>query len=174
MTGLLRALGAGVLLLALAACTQPDDDPEPIMPSESTSPTSPVSSPTPEPESAEEFVRRWVSLNREMLRTGDKSAFLAVSLRCSPCQGIADRVSEIYEAGGYVRTRGWTVLRIQRVTRQPASAQLTVLIRSAPTQYRESSSGEIKALPGGRLIELFELTMKHGEWRMVNFSEVEQ
>ena len=174
MTGLLRALGAGVLLLALAACTQPDDDPEPIMPSESTSPPSPASSPTPERESAEAFVRRWIRLTTQMQNSGNTTELRAISEGCETCLSFADRVDGIYRRGGWVHTRGWIVTSIRPVDPSSNAPEVYVGLTSTPTVLRESRSSPRKRLPGGKFHYFFLLERRHGEWNMIEYSQESQ
>ncbi len=57
----LAAVAAGRLVLALSSCSEDPVKPKPLEPDSSSS--SPTSSPseTPKPESAEDFIRRWMT-----------------------------------------------------------------------------------------------------------------
>lgn len=173
MTGLLRALGAGVLLLALAACTQPDDDPEPIMPSESTSaPTAPSSTPAPEPESPKAFVRRWVEAGNAMKDTGDASEYRSLSTGCSGCRDFADQVERFYRRGGWVRTEGWRITHVFPVPPpRQRQTEVKISIISAPTTYKKSRTSEPIHLTGGEFNYFISLMRRGTSWVVIGYAQ---
>src|SRR6478736_10431719 len=93
--------------VVLAGCT---DDPEPkpkIPETTSSSPTpTPTESETPEAESPEDFIRRWVKVGDEMQKTGKTAEYDAMSPNCKACQGFVDSVEEVYGAGGSAEFAG--------------------------------------------------------------------
>lgn len=175
----LRSLiASAVPLLLLVSCS--DDDPEPILaPSSSPTPTptpttesaEPSSTESAEPESPEEFIERWNELNTEMQNTGETEAFLGVSSNsCQPCSRISDAVSGYYDAGGFVETSGWTIRRIRALN--PGETKLAgfvVSVMSAPTEYKESSSADLKTLPGGPVEYTFTLTLRRSSWLVSDY-----
>ncbi len=97
-------------LLSLSACS---DDSSSSADPPTTAPTSassdPTSTPTDEGETPEEFVRRWVEVDRQMQNSGDTDEYRQITKGCTACKGVADQVEAIYEAGGYVKTDGWQI-----------------------------------------------------------------
>jgi hypothetical protein len=174
--GALPASAAALLAataLLLAGC---GDDTPPPTPSSSSVPTtaSPTTrSPTPQPESAEEFIRRWVQADIDMQNSGDTREFLALSANCQPCRNLAGVIEKYYSDGGFVRTDGWLILSIKRLPGTSSGDRL-VLVRvdGRPTQYRESSGSPIKSLPGGRTQFQFTLRRSGESWRVHDYVEV--
>ena len=85
----------------------------------------------------------------------------------------ADQVSSIYTAGGYVKTEGWTAKKV--TVSDPdddGSVRLTIDVRSAPTQYRESAHGQVHKLPGGSFRELMTLSPKGSSWVVTNLEQL--
>jgi hypothetical protein len=161
-----------VCVLWLAGCTE---DPEPIVapPSKSSSPAvSKTPTETPEPETPEEFIRRWSEADTLMQNTGDPSDYLALTDDCSPCRDFADRISGIYEAGGSVKTQGWEILKIKRGSPpNPKQGAYLVTIDSRPTVYTEAEGEKPQRLPGGRELYKVDVVSKGSEWRVLFFSE---
>ena len=123
-------LGATALLVGCGA-----DEPEPKFeaePSPSTSVSmSPSPSVTPDRETAEEFIRRWVDASTELQRTGETRQLLEMSKGCDACRGFAERVDAIYSDGGFVDTAGWKIVRIERDVQGPGQVMLRVHVSMA-------------------------------------------
>lgn len=163
---------AAVLALG-AGCSGDTVAAPPVSPSESASTSaSPSASSDPKPESAEEFIRRWVRAGTAMQNSGRTTRYLALAHRCSPCDRLATLVDAIYSNGGFVQTKGWYVRSIQPVgeVREPAIYSLG--IHSRPTSYKESARGSLKSLPGERTSYRVTLIAKGGTWLVVDFYEV--
>jgi hypothetical protein len=136
--------------LLLAGCS---DDPEPrFEPTETPTPTETPSAAEPQAQSPEEFIREWVALDRDMQRTGETEAYLAVSDSCGTCRDFAKRVEKVYAAGGSIDTRGWTVRQLTQKRPGLFSLEVTTSETSvtpsadaAPEVYqRTSTSYEIE------------------------------
>lgn len=146
---------AAVAAGALAGCEGDGGDPTPS-PSQSASSSAPPPSPSestsasPQAETAEEFIRRWVEVRNEMQNTGDTKEYRRLSRGCGPCLDVADRVDVVYQAGGFIRTDGWSVLSVKKVRNQPRVATYHVRVDNAPTEYKESSGGALKSIEPGR------------------------
>jgi hypothetical protein len=138
-----RHLAAVVLPLALAACSAEPATPPPFTPG--TSASSPSASVTAHAETAEEFIRRWHQLGNDMELDGKTADYLQLTSSCTSCNTYADTVDRIYEHGGYIRTEGERILRINR----HAGLTYDVRFESEPIDYNESSSAAEKHLPGG-------------------------
>jgi hypothetical protein len=160
---LAAALAAGVLL---AGCS---DDPEPTFePPASPSPSeSESSSAEPEAQSPEEFVREWFELNFQMQNSGDTQAFRAASKDCATCNDIAERVDDIYKAGGTIRLASQEVLRIELGARSRTVKQYEVAVLTSSTVYREAAGSKSKRLEGGRSSYTVTVAVDGSEqWRM--------
>jgi hypothetical protein len=142
-------------LLFASSCRGAD----PVKPKPFETPTNPTSSAptptsTPQAESAEDFIRHFIRAQNDMQSTGVTSAYRALTSGCDSCDAIADRVEGIYGAGGWVRTKGWTVTLVQApVTLAPGSLRIDYVISSAPTKYKERANQSVRSLPGAEGIE---------------------
>ena len=157
-------------LLALSSCS---DDSSSSADPPTPSSTSSEPSPTQAAETPEEFVRRWVDLNTSMQNTGNTKAFRKISSKCRPCLSTADQVDAIYKAGGYVKTDGWTAKSIK--ASEPGTngdVQLTIAVNSAPTEYKESSGGQIQRLEGGDFRELMSIAPNGDTWIVTNLEQL--
>ncbi|GAA5108842.1 hypothetical protein GCM10023339_08290 [Alloalcanivorax gelatiniphagus] len=166
-----RALALALVVpLLLAGCS--DDVPTPKLPDPTTSsPTSePTETATAEPESAEDFIRRWSDALRDMQASGQTEAFRNLGPNCESCIKTADRVEEIYGGGGAIEWKGWTILSIS--PNGAAENQFRVVEKSAPTRYRESASAPWKQLDGGRAPHVFELEPSGDSWVVVRTAEL--
>ena len=172
--GRAAAIVAAFVLASAAACT--DEDPTPPSPTTSsatpTSPTPTSSSPAPQPESAEDFIRRWVEADIRMQNTGDSSDFLQLSMNCAPCTRFADLITGFYDAGGYVKTAGWRVVSIDDLQGSGRTRLLLVHVDGRSTTYKESSDGPTKHLPGERTQYQFTLRATGPSWVVRAFIEV--
>jgi hypothetical protein len=143
--------------------------PTPSVPTSS----APTSTPTPERETPEEFVRRWVEADTHMQNTGDGTEYRAMSAKCSGCVEYADRIRDIYAAGGYVRTRGWMILRVRDArSDDEGRTQVTIDVKSTRTRYKENRESQPTTLPGGRLTYLISMRGDGDSWAITNAEQV--
>jgi hypothetical protein len=158
---LAATLAAGVLL---AGCS---DDPEPTFePPASPSPSeSESSSAEPEAQSPEEFIREWVMLDNAMTVSGETEEFRAASKGCDACESYADQVEGIYEEGGFIRTRGRTVVDVRPAQGRNA---YELEIESAPTKYREMEGGPLRKLEGGAATFRLVLGKRNDQWVVID------
>jgi hypothetical protein len=161
---------AGALLLA--GCSD-DPEPTPKLPDLTSSSPSPTASEseTPEAESAEDFVRRWVEISNEMQNTGETSEYLEISSRCAACKQVAQRVETVFDAGGFFKTDGWTIRSITDRSGNGARQVLDVRVDSAPTLIKESSAAKEERLPGGDLVYRFRLGASQ-PWSLAQLTQV--
>ena len=167
-----RALAlTSTVLLLLAGCSD-DPEPEPKMPdpTPSSSGPSPTQSETPEAESPEEFIRRWSEALREMQATGETAAFRKLGPRCESCNATADRVEQIYDAGGAIEWDGWDIVRVS--ARDGSDTDFVVLENSAPTRFRESKGAPWQTLDGGRARHVVELERVDNSWVILRTAEL--
>jgi hypothetical protein len=125
----------------------------------------------PDAESAEQFVRRWVEVDRHMQNTGEMDRYLSISSGCRPCTQVAERVAQMYANGGWVRTKGWTILDLKDVSTEVGRVAFDLRVRSAPTRFRETRSGEVQRYPGGVVVMRLRLTNKE-PWRLVRLTQI--
>jgi hypothetical protein len=153
-----------LLSLLLSGCSDSSSslssaDPPPHTPSSS----SPAPSPTEEPETPEEFVRRWVDADNEMQNTGETAKYRKLSSLCRPCIEVADQVERYYAAGGYVKTEGWTIKSLS--TEGSAKSQLVRLaVVSTPTEVVEAKGKPVIRLEGGEGTYLLSLKARGPSW----------
>ncbi|MBF4762485.1 hypothetical protein ISU07_05060 [Nocardioides islandensis] len=163
-----RLLAALACALVLTACSDDSsstaDPPTPT----TSAPSDPTSSPTEEAESPEEFVRRWVDVDREMQNSGDTREYRRMTKGCEACKGVADQVDDIYRAGGYVKTDGLQVKKIRAGDADSnGEVEVQLDVESSPTEYVESAGGEIQKLPGGPVSYLLTLHQSTNSWLLV-------
>jgi hypothetical protein len=166
-----RALALAVAgPLLLAGCTG-DPEPTPKIPDPTTSSStpSPSDSETPEVESAEDFIRRWSEELQRMQATGSTTRFRKLGPDCESCIKTAERVEEIYGAGGSIEWDGWTIVSIESVG--SAGTEFRVVERSAPTRFRESADSDWQTLGGGRTTHVFELLSVDDSWLVARAAE---
>jgi hypothetical protein len=150
-------------LLLVSACsggnTSVADPPVSPRPS-SSSPTG-----SPHRESPEHFIRRWAAEDATMQNSGNTSTFRSLAIGCSGCEAVADRIDDIYGAGGNVQTHGWSIVRAYQSARHGKSRTVELIVDSAPTRYRPSSEASTKYLEGGR--EHFQVVIAPRSWSWV-------
>jgi hypothetical protein len=161
-------------LLALSSCSD-DSSSSADPPSPTPTSTSSQPSPTQEVETPEEFVRRWVEVSNEMQNTGETKVYRSISRGCRPCTAVADQVERYFEAGGYVKTDGWSISSL-KLSKPGAAGRVTatVEVESAPTQYKESAEADAQALEGGSVIELMTIEPYSNSWVLTNLEQQAQ
>lgn len=155
-------------MLALSACNGGDDPDDPKSSGTPSEPTSAPSTPTTDPlteapkgETARQFIRRWVELGNEMQATGNTEAFLAVTgPDCDSCKKFANQMSQIYRNGGAVRGGRERLSDMKRET----GAVWVVRRVAEPSEYTESTDGELKKFPGGDYRSRIILARVDGKW----------
>ena len=164
------ALALAVPLL-LAGCSE-DPEPRPKMPdpTPTSSEPSPTESESAKAESPEDFIRRWSDALREMQATGETAEFRALGPRCASCNSTADRVEQIYQAGGAIEWDGWDIVRVS--ARGDSDTDFVVLENSAPTRFRESKRAPWQTLNGGRTRHLVELERAGDSWVIARTAEL--
>ena len=167
-----RTLALGLVVpLLLAGCSE-DPEPRPKMPDPTpSSEPSQTESETAEAESPEEFIERWVSASNKMQNTGETAEYLQISGDCPQCKQVASRVESAFDAGGFFRTDGWTVLEITERSQSAKRPVLDVRVDSAPTTLKESKSSEKVRYPGGTLTYRFRLRPGH-PWAIAQLTQV--
>lgn len=169
----LVVLGAILGLLGLPACTGDGPEPSPSPSASATSPsTSDTGSPAPVAETPEEFIRRWIDVQTEMQNTGDTAEFRKLSKGCKPCSESADRIDQIYEAGGHVTTDGWTPTSFTNVGSVGRRVVARVEIENAPTELIESAGAEVQTLRAGQGVIEFTLRESVPSFVVVSLIEV--
>jgi hypothetical protein len=106
--------------------------------------SSPPPSPTEDPETPEEFVRRWVALANQLGRDGKPGPLLAASHQCADCSSIAKGVAKIYADGGWIRGGDWEVLDpIRRINSSGRTTVFRFVMHVAPSTYKPSANAKV-------------------------------
>jgi hypothetical protein len=122
----------------LASGCQSNPEPPPLQSASSSPPPSPTASasaaaPTlpakakgTSEAAAKAFVRHYIETVNYAMRTGE-TAYLSRLARpgCTTCNAIVARIDEVYDAGGRLEGRGWSVLSL---TFHPPGPQADVLV----------------------------------------------
>ena len=150
---------------ALAACAGDAITPPPLTPATST-----VSSPTPteQPETAEEFIRRWVQAGDEMQRTGDTKQFRSITVGCESCREFDVAVERIYADGGRINYDGTKLVTVRRVY----GATYDVKVIESPTTYTDSATGPTHRLNGGAVTYRLRLRQGVSGWELLETTEM--
>ena len=135
----------------------------------------PVSAPSPSStagpprhESPQAFIRRWAVEDTRIQRTGQTASFRAMSRHCEGCLEFADLVDRIYKNGGYVRTRGWRVRRIEKVDVH----MFDLFVVASPTTYVTSRTGSVHHLPSGPAQFQLRLTKRGSSWNVASLIQL--
>jgi len=163
-------------VLPLSACSgDSSSSADPVTPSPTASSSSAEPSPTEEPESPEEFVERWVDADTAMQNSGDTDTYRLLSQGCSSCMDFADRIEAIYDSGGYVKTRGWIILKSRlSPPLDNGEQQVTIHVKSTPTEYVEAEGEAPKHLDGARVSYIVTLKPRGESWSTINAEQVAQ
>jgi len=160
-----RALALTLAVPVLLAGCSDDPEPEPKIPeTTSSSPTpTPTESETPEAESPEDFIRRWVKAGDEMQVTGETAEYSSlVDGTCKACASFVDSVKDVYGNGGSVEFAGSTVNGIKRRERKPPTFAVTKTLPETVIRREKGSDPEV--LPSGQTTLLVILKPKPDGW----------
>ena len=172
-----NAIAVIAALLALIACSadaEPETEPAP------TAASPPPLKPTTTahaalPSTPEDAIRAWVEASDLMQATGETSVFLSLSTDdCEPCLATAQRIVDIYEAGGSAESPQTEVVSIQgRVTND--DFRYITATTTSPTTAVVNENGLTRKFPGGPEILSFQLE-GHGatNWRIKHVEIVRQ
>lgn len=165
-----RALALALAVPALLAGCSDDPEPTPKIPEPtSSSPTpTPTESETPEAESPEDFVRRWVEVGDEMQTTGDADEFERLSRNCQACADVVEQVKSIYASGGSIEFAGTKVGRLERIAPKPPTFHLDL---NTPETIIRSESGAVdQRLPAGVGKYVLTLNGEPGNWYVAAYA----
>ena len=163
-----RVLALALAVPVLLAGCSDDPVPTPKIPdATSSSPTpTPTESETPQAESPEDFIRRWVKAGDEMQVTGETAEYDAITPKCKPCQAFVDNVAAVYEGGGSADFAGSRIVNIKRVGDPPPTYDLTKVL---PKTVIKRPGAEPQTLPGGRTTIRVTLGKVDEEWVVTHF-----
>jgi hypothetical protein len=173
LTRLLIALTCCALGLSACSGDASSSAAERPVPATTTSSVPVEPSASAQPESPEEFVRRWVEVDRVMQNSGDTREYRQMSRRCRACAGLASQIEDIYARGGYVMTLGWTILSIKVSPPGPTGrVSLRMKIDAAPTEYVEAEGKPVQHLRGGVQEQSVTLSPRGGTWNLEDIEQV--
>lgn len=160
-----RALALALAVPVLLAGCSGDPEPTPKIPEPtSSSPTpTPTESETPQAESPEDFIRRWVKAGDEMQVTGETAEYQGlVDKSCKACASFQKSVEDVYSSGGSVEFAGARVNGIKRRERNPPTFAVTKTLPETVIRREQGSDPEV--LPPGRTTLLVILKAKPDGW----------
>lgn len=167
LTGTLAGALTAPLFL-LAACGGGDDsvaDP-PVSPSSTSSSTG-----TPQRETAEAFIRRFVSISNAMEMRGSTKEYLALTSDCKPCRSLARQIGSARREGGFYRSRGWSIESMQvHVPRNVG--RVNVAVKSAPTSFKTSADASVQHYSGGDFTFRIAIRRSGSTWEVTNVAQV--
>ena len=116
--------------------------------------------------SAEVFARHYVDLINYASRTGNTRELLAASAdKCKSCAAISSLVNGIYSKGGAIRSDGWKVTRLTRVSDRPAQRPAMNLDVTQSAEIVIADKGaKPKRFKGGRQPMTMYLVTSEGSW----------
>lgn len=150
-------LGSAMLLTGCAS-----EEPEPKFAEPSASP-----SVVKKEETAEEFIRRWLEVEREMQTSGETTEYRAITKGCESCARLADRMEDIYEDGGWVKPGKTTVQR----TEDKGSNTHLVWTKAEPSTHSLSSKGPEGSFSGGESLYEVYLVKQDQQWTLASMVE---
>ena len=165
-----RALALTLAVPVLLAGCSDETEPEPKMPeTTSSSPTpTPTESETPEAESPEDFIRRWVKAGDEMQATGKVQAFRALSKGCQACADLIRTVQEVYGAGGSIEFGGSKITLLRRVGKEPPTFELNM--QTPQTIVRNAQDDVQDEYPAGTGKYVVTLAGRGDSWRVAHYA----
>jgi len=169
----LAALTAALPLLALSGCGGDNPKPKPLDPPSTSASPSPTATTTPQADTPEEVIRKFVAAQNQIQRTGDSAPFRALTYKCQACNGFADQVDQIYADGGYIHTKGSTIKSIKKSPEWSATRPVYIAVTdSSPTTYLSSKDGKPDHFQGGITHDSYELVKHGGAWKVTNLEEL--
>jgi hypothetical protein len=160
-----RALAIALAVpVLLAGCSEePEPTPKIPEPTSSSSTPTPTESETPEAESPEDFVRRWVKAGDDMQVTGETAEYESlVDGSCMACASFLKSVQDVYDNGGSVEFGGSKINSVERRERKPPTFALTKTLPRTVIRREEGADPEV--LPSGRTTLLVILKSKADGW----------
>lgn len=153
---------AGPVLMA-GCSDQAEPTPKMPDPTSTSAETVPTETETPEAESAEDFIRRWVEVGDTMQVTGKTADYRAITDdSCKACRAFEKTVRDVYEGGGSIEFAGTTVDRVVRREKAPPTFALTKTLPE--TVVRRGGAADVETLPAGTTTLLVILDGDPGDW----------
>jgi hypothetical protein len=108
-----------------------------------------------------------------MQNTGDGAEYREMSAKCQNCLDYADYIEKIWADGGYVKTKGWTIInaRTSKPTTQ-GSIDVTLTIEAPPTEYKESADSPVLHHTGGTADYIVTVKQVDGSFSVLTFAQV--
>jgi hypothetical protein len=165
----LASLLAAAILIATSGCS---DDPS-AAPSPPASTGSVTSSPTQsettstKPQRPVAFVRAWVDAENAAINSGDVTSLVSFEApSCFNCKQLLKPITRIYQAGGFIHTKGWRIKRPNVVDSGGQDVLVTMLIITSVEVVKPSHNSPIQHHKPDRLGFSVTLTPKAETWRI--------
>jgi len=159
------AVALSSVVLSLAACSE--DEPGPKAAEE---PTAVETTPAAEQETPEEFIRRWFKASEDMQNTGDTAEYLAMAPECPSCKKLANRVTEYYADGGWIKFKGSTLGTIENY--ENTENRFLVPVDSGSTEYRTSKTAQTESFQGGKVEFIVTLEPVGDDWQVLEMHQL--
>lgn len=164
-------------LFLVSACggdTEPTAEPtvKQSAPTEAVETPSPTaSSAAPKQESLEAFAERWIAEWGAMQASGNTSPFrLMVTKRCEACTTFMTTVEEIYANGGWIKTKGSSVIKLsERRDTNNGVVVFLLTIDTKPTRLQRTPDSKVESLPGGTEYLRISAKKRSGTWLILDY-----
>lgn len=121
---------------------------------------------------AEQFLGFWTDTLNEATATGDTEKLKSLAADdCTTCDGFAQQLDEIYEAGGRVESDGWEIQKtVPEAGATDNEVGLLVTFSVSPQTVYQTEDAKAQDFEGGNQAFRFELAREDGEWQVQNLS----
>jgi hypothetical protein len=171
-----RGMAAALCAAALVVSGCSDDPPEPKPldpPTGSETTTAPPTSEPPKAQTPEALIRSWLTAVDEAQASGDTGALRRAFPGCAACTTFADRVDEIYDAGGWVKAPLKKNISIKlREKRSTGRRIYDVTFFAPPWLLKESAKAKAVRQKGGPGTQAMELAQVENDWSLLDIKTV--
>jgi hypothetical protein len=161
---------AAAVLMAASGCTDdPSAAPSPPGSTGSVTSSSPSQSETTstKPQGPVAFVQAWVAAENAAINSGDVTSLVSFEApSCFNCKQLLKPITRIYQAGGFIHSKGWRIKRPNVVDSGGQDVLVTMLIITSVEVVKPSHNSPIQHHKPDRLGFSVTLTPKAETWRI--------
>jgi hypothetical protein len=161
---------AAAVLMAASGCTDdPSAAPSPPGSTGSVTSSSPSQSETTstKPQGPVAFVQAWVAAENAAINSGDVTSLVSFEApSCFNCKQLLKPITRIYQAGGFIHSKGWRIKRPNVVDSGGQDILVTMLIITSVEVVKPSHNSPIQHHKPDRLGFSVTLTPKAETWRI--------